>query len=95
MAQPATTVFSPGGNLSGGGMFLRARSSLAPGTEVTVRFQLPYLGDMGEARGVIRWRQMDVREEETAGIGIEFTEIDVPLRERILHFIESQSLSLL
>jgi len=93
--EPGTTIFSPGGNLSGGGMYLHARSTVTQGAAVAIRFQIPYLGDMVEARGVVRWRQLDVREEETVGIGIEFLDLESPTRERILQYIEGQALNVL
>ncbi len=76
-------------------MYLQARSTVAPGTQVAVRFQIPYLGDMVEARGVVRWRHLDVRDEETVGLGIEFLDLQKPTRERILQYIEGQALGAL
>lgn len=92
MIAPSTTIFSPGGNLSAGGMLIKARSNISPGTEMAIRFQLPYLGDMVETRGVVRWRQMDIREEETVAVGVEFTELHQTVRERLNSYIETQSL---
>lgn len=92
MIAPSTTIFSPGGNLSAGGMLIKARSNLAPGTEMAIRFQLPYLGDMVETRGVVRWRQLDTREDETLAVGVEFLELQQAVRERLNSYIETQSL---
>jgi uncharacterized protein (TIGR02266 family) len=80
-------------NISVGGVFVLARKLEAVGTEVRVKFSLPGLEGAIEASGRVAWTysQGGTRDQNSSGMGIQFSDLKEEDRARIARFIESSS----
>jgi uncharacterized protein (TIGR02266 family) len=80
------------GNVSEGGLFLITMDPYAPGTELSVKFNLPDDQKPIEAMGTVIWKR-DQRQNPKGqpGMGVQFMNISKTDRERICKFVEAQA----
>ncbi|HLG19055.1 MAG TPA: TIGR02266 family protein [Bdellovibrionota bacterium] len=81
-------------NLSKGGIFIRADITLPLGTEVDLKFSIPYSDRAVEATGTVVWtrkagpKPKGAFPDHPAGMGIQFKQIDLSDMEFLLDSIE-------
>ena len=79
---PDTYLYDYSSNLSEGGIFVETDKPTDVGTELTLRFTLPGLDRVFEAKGVVRWQNESGEDGSRPvpslgpGMGIEFIEMD-------------------
>ncbi len=88
-ADPNLILFAPGGNVSQGGLYIHATSGLRTGTEVVLRFHLPFVGDLVETRGMVRWRSVNPQTSDVQGFGIEFVGLSPVARSQIERYTQA------
>ncbi len=74
-------------NVSKGGLFISTPEPLDADSELTLLLQLPG-GDEMKIRGRVRWVRQNEKENERAGMGIEFIEINENTKEKLKTILE-------
>ena len=85
------TLYSSLGNLSEGGIFVRTFAPLPRGRAARVRFDVNDGGRQVEAGATVRWRRDETSGSLPAGMGLEFTKIEVEGLDRIRRYLRSGS----
>ena len=74
-------------DISEGGLFVATYTEIPIGTRLVLCFELPD-GTEVEARGEVKWRRTQAADGERPGIGIAFTDLPAPARDRIAELCE-------
>ncbi len=93
---PDTYLYDYSSNLSEGGIFIETDTPSPVGTELTLRFTLPGLDRVFEAKSVIRWLNQAGENGNHPvpslgpGMGIEFLEMEPADKDLIKSFIQDK-----
>lgn len=78
-------------NISESGVFLHTKAELLPGAMLALKFSLPGIEDIIEAKGIVRWTTSDIPSRTLfGGGGIMFTTIDQKDQKTIREFVEAE-----
>jgi uncharacterized protein (TIGR02266 family) len=77
------------GGIGGGGLFIESSTPLSPGTEMTLEFALPDRPwEKVKAKAKVAWTRMKPeRYLLFPGMGVQFTEISLDARERVIELV--------
>ncbi len=81
--------------IGGGGLFIESSTQFPTGTEIEVEFSLPdHPAERLRAKGEVVWvRTKPERYTFFPGMGVKFTQIPEPARERVLELVDTLSQS--
>ncbi len=80
-------------NLSEGGLFIETENVMPVGAQVTLRFTLPNIEYVFEVLGVVKWINLDEKQNPKIlkGMGVGFQSMDDKDRELLDEFIQKEA----
>jgi len=74
--------FSSTVDLSKGGIFISTPEPINNGSEVNMLIHIPEHGEL-EIKGIVKWVRSDETDNEKAGMGIEFINVNSDLKKKL------------